>query len=569
MPVSLRPRHMKRYKDLGMLLVRYGRSDLVSGIGLDAETADVERSGSGRGAASAADLAADLERLGPTYVKLGQLLSTRADLLPPPYIAALARLQDDVAPFGFEEVEDIVCAELGVRLSRVFPEFDPEPLASASLGQVHRATLRDGRQVAVKVQRPGIRDTVLDDLDALRELAELADAHTELGRRYGLAGMVAEFRASMLAELDYLAEARNLVTLGENLSEFDRIHVPQPLTDLSTARVLTMEYVDGRKLTALGPLAQLDLDGAPLARQLLAAYLQQILVDGFFHADPHPGNVLLTADGDLALLDLGMVGRIPAHLGDPLVKLLLAVSEGRAEEASRALLSLAERTGEEDEAAFGRAIGRIVADNHGVSLGGLSAGALITELSRAAVANGLRPPPELSMLGRALLTLDDVARRLDPRMDPNAAIREQAAEIMRARMTGATSPGSLYASALEAKEFAEKFPGRLNRLMDSLGEGRLTLNVAGIDQREIIHGIQKLANRLTAGVVIAALIVGAAMLMRVETSARILGYPALAIVCFLMAAGFGVALLGSIVVGDRRTSRRGVTRGAGRPPGGR
>jgi predicted unusual protein kinase regulating ubiquinone biosynthesis (AarF/ABC1/UbiB family) len=549
-----------------MLLVRYGRSDLVSGIGLGAETADAERSASGRGAggASAADLAADLERLGPTYVKLGQLLSTRADLLPPPYIAALARLQDDVAPFGFDEVERIVCAELGVRLSRVFPEFDSEPLASASLGQVHRATLRDGRQVVVKVQRPGIRDTVLDDLDALRELAELADAHTELGRRYGFGGMVAEFRAAMLAELDYLAEARNLRTLGENLRPIDRIHVPQPITDLSTTRVLTMEYVEGRKLTSLGPLAQLDVDGAPLARQLLAAYLQQILVDGFFHADPHPGNVLLTADGDLALLDLGMVGRVPAHLGDRLVKLLLAVGEGRAEEASRALLSMVERTGEEDEAAFGRAIARIVAENHGAELGTMSAGAIVMELSRAAVANGLRPPPELSMLGRALLTLDDVVRRLDPRMDPNAAIRDQAVEIMRARVTGSASPGSLFAGVLEAKEFAERFPGRVNKVMDALAEGQLKLNVVGIDQREIIHGIQKLANRLTAGVVIAALIVGAAMLMRVETSATILGYPALAIVCFLMAAGFGVVLLGSIVVSDRRTSRRGTGGGPGR-----
>jgi ubiquinone biosynthesis protein len=549
MAVSLRPRHVKRYRDISRLLVRYGRSDLVSGLGLEETSVDPDA------AATAADLAADLERLGPTYVKLGQLLSTRADLLPPAYIAALARLQDDVAPFDFAAVERIVCAELGVRLSRVFPEFDPEPLASASLGQVHRATLRDGRQVVVKVQRPDIRDLVLDDLDALRELAELADAHTALGRRYGFADLVAQFRASMLAELDYQQEARNLVTLGANLAEFDRIHVPQPITDLSTGRVLTMEYLAGRKLTELGGLAQLDLDGTVLAEQLLSAYLQQILVDGFFHADPHPGNVLLTADGDLALLDLGMVGRVPAELGDRLVKLLLAISEGRAEEASRALLALAQRTDEADEPAFGRAIAAIVAENHGVDLGTLSAGAIVLELSRAAVGNGLRPPPELSMLGRALLTLDDVARRLDPRLDPNAVIREQSVRIMRARMTGAASPGSVFTTLLEAKEFAERFPGRVNKVMDALAEGELTLNVAGEAQREILHGLQKLANRLTAGVVIAALIIGAAMLMRVDTATRILGYPALAIVCFLMAAGFGVALLGSIVVSDRRTAR--------------
>jgi predicted unusual protein kinase regulating ubiquinone biosynthesis (AarF/ABC1/UbiB family) len=557
MAVSLRPRHLKRYKDISLLLMRYGRADLVSGMGLPGEEGPPDTEGM---TASAAELAADLERLGPTYVKLGQLLSTRADLLPPPYVQALARLQDDVAPFDSDEVERIVGSELGVRLSRVFPEFDPKPIASASLGQVHRATLRDGRQVAVKVQRPGIRTQVLDDLDALRELAELADAHTELGRLYGFADLVAEFRASMLAELDYQQEARNLVTLGANLAEFDRITVPQPITDLSTAHVLTMEYVDGRKLTTLGPLAQLDLDGTELAQQLLGAYLRQILVDGFFHADPHPGNVLLTADGDLALLDLGMVGRVPAEMGDRLVKLLLAVGEGRAEDASRALLSLADPTERADESAFGREIAAIIAKNQGVALGGLSAGAIIMELSRAAVANGLRPPPELSMLGRALLTLDDVARRLDPQLDPNAAIREQAVRIMRARMKGSASQTGVFTAVLEAKEFAERLPGRVNKVMDALAEGELTLNVAGIEQQEIIHGIQKLANRLTAGVVIAALIVGAAMLMRVETSARILGYPALAIVCFLMAAGFGVALLGSIVISDRRTARaRGRT----------
>jgi predicted unusual protein kinase regulating ubiquinone biosynthesis (AarF/ABC1/UbiB family) len=552
MPVSLRPRHLKRYKDISLLLMRYGRSDLVSGMGLEADEVTADTTGM---AASAADLAADLERLGPTYVKLGQLMSTRADLLPPPYIEALARLQDNVASFDSDEVERIISAELGVRLSRVFPEFDPEPLASASLGQVHRATLRDGRQVAVKVQRPDIREQVLDDLDALRELAELADAHTELGRRYGFADLVAEFRTSMLAELDYQQEAQNLVALGANLTEFDRIHVPQPITDLSTARVLTMEYIDGRKLTSLGPLAQLDLDGTALAEQLLGAYLRQILVDGFFHADPHPGNVLLTADGDLALLDLGMVGRVPAEMADRLVKLLLAVSEGRAEDASRALLSLAGRGEDADETSFGRAVAAVVAENHGVALGRLSAGAIIMELSRAAVVNGLRPPPELSMLGRALLTLDDVARRLDPQLDPNAAIRAQAAEIMRARMAGSASQTGVFTAMLEAKEFAERLPGRVNKVMDALAEGELKLNVAGIEQQEIIHGIQKLANRLTAGVVIAALIIGAAMLMRVETSVRLLGYPALAIVCFLLAAGFGVALLGSIVISDRRTAR--------------
>jgi ubiquinone biosynthesis protein len=551
MALSIRPRHAKRYKDIALLLVRYGRRDLASDLGLTSQQDDVEA-----GAATAEDLVADLERLGPTYVKLGQVLSTRADLLPQPYVEALARLQDNVAPFDFEEVERIVCAELGVRLSRAFPEFSATPLASASLGQVHEARLRDGRLVAVKVQRPGAREQVLDDLDALRELAEFADEHTSLGRRIGFATMVAEFRRTLLAELDYLQEADNLVLLGEQMAEFPRIHVPQPVPGLSTSRVLTMEFVQGRKLTTLSPLAKLDVDGAGLATELLEAYLKQILIDGFFHADPHPGNVLLTPDGDLALLDLGMVGRIRPELADTMVKLLLALSEGRGSEAAGALLSMVETTEDTDVQAFTQEIVGIVAELAGPQGSRVSTGALIMEISRAAITAGLHAPPEISMLGRALLTLDDVLRALDPELDANAAVRAQAAQIMTRRMSGSASQGSIFSTLLEAKEFAEKFPGRVNKVMDALAEGALTLNVKGIDERAILQGIQKLANRLTAGVVIAALIIGAAMLMRVPTRAQILGYPALAIVCFLVAAAFGLLLLASIYLGDRRPDRR-------------
>jgi ubiquinone biosynthesis protein len=503
-------------------------------------------------------LAADLERLGPTFVKLGQLMSTRADLLPPAYVAALSRLQDDVAAFGFSEVEGIVESELGIRISRAFREFDNVPLASASLGQVHRAVMRDGRPVAVKVQRPGIRELVLDDLDALREIAEFADAHTALGRRYGFGAMLEEFRKSMLRELDYQQEARNLETLRANLSEYPRIHVPAPVPDFTTSRVLTMDYVGGRKLTSLGPLAQLEVDGRALAEQLIGAYLQQILVDGFFHADPHPGNVFLTDAGDIALIDLGMVGRIPTAMQEQLLKILLAVAEGRGEDTARALEAIAGRTDEElDELSFRRAVGEIVADHQGVALADIRAGEVVVALSKCAVDNGLRPPPELTMLGRALIALDEVTRSLDPAYDPNDAIRRQAADILRRRLAGGASQGNVFATVLEAKEFVERLPGRVNKVMDALAEGELKLNVRGIDERELMFGVTKLANRLTTGVVIAALIVGAAMLMRVPTRTTLFGYPALAIVCFLLAAAFGVVLLANIWLTDRRA---GATR---------
>jgi predicted unusual protein kinase regulating ubiquinone biosynthesis (AarF/ABC1/UbiB family) len=557
--ISLRAQHLKRYKDIAVLLAKYGRSDLVSQVGLsEFEEAAPE---SASAVANAEELARDLERLGPTYVKLGQLLATRADLLPPAYITALSRLQDDVEPFPFAEVEKIVETELGVRMSRAFQIFDNVPLASASLGQVHKAVLRNGRSVAVKVQRPDIREQVLTDLDALREIAEFADAHTALGRKYGFAAMLDQFRTSMLRELDYQQEARNLETLRANLAEYTRITIPAPVADYTTSRVLTMDFVGGRKLTSLGPLAQLEVEGTELADQLIAAYLKQILVDGFFHADPHGGNVFLTEKGDIALIDLGMVGRVPAAMQEELLKLLLATSEGRGDDAARTLMALGERTdGDLDEAGFRRAVGDLVTAHQGVALADIRAGAVLIDLCKMSADNGVRPPPELTMLGRALVALDEVTRTLDPHYDPNEAIRRQAGDILRRRLAGGASQGNVFASVLEAKEFVERFPGRVNKVMDALAEGELKLNVRGIDEREIMFGIQKLANRVTTGLVIAALIMGAAMMMRIETKATLFGYPALAIVCFMVAFGFGVALLASIWMNDRHGSDRRTRR---------
>src|SRR6185503_1824828 len=229
MGVLPKPERLKRYKDVALLLIKYGRSDLVSQAGLGGTVLEEEMVTATT--ASADELAKDLEALGPTFIKLGQLLSTRADLLPEPYLEALTRLQDQIEPFKFEEVERIVSSELGVRISKAFAEFDTTPLAAASLGQVHRAYMRDGRCVVVKVQRPNIRELIVDDLEALGEIAQFLDAHTELGRRYEFENMLFNLRKSLLAELDFSTEANNLDRIGQNLLEFDNIIVPEPIHD--------------------------------------------------------------------------------------------------------------------------------------------------------------------------------------------------------------------------------------------------------------------------------------------------------------------------------------------------
>ena len=550
MGISLKSQHLKRYQQIAWLLIKYGRSDLVKETGLT-ETLNAEQRVSPKEAAKAEELAADLEKLGPTFVKLGQLLSTRVELLPRAYLQALERLQDKVEPFGFEEVEKIVTAELGVRISKAFADFATEPMASASLGQVHLARLRDGRPVAVKVQRPNVREGLVDDLEALEDIAEFLDSHTEFGRRYQFTKILEQFRKSLLRELDYRQEMQNLVRLGEMLREYRHIIVPVPVSDYCSSRVLTMQYVPGKKITEVSPLARMEFDGAALAGEVFKAYLEQILVHGFFHADPHPGNVFLTEDYRIALLDLGMVGQLMPRMQEDLLQLLLAVSEGRGEEAAQIAIKIGDPTGVFDSTEFEQRLSEIVATQKGATVAQMEVGRMVLELTQIAAETGIRVPPELSLLGKTLLNLDQVGRALEPQFDPNAAIRRNAADILQRRLVKSLSPGNLFSSVLEVKDLIQRLPARLNRFMDSLANNEFKISVDAIDERKLMVGFQKVANRITVGLVVASLIVGAALLMRVDTTFRIWGYPGLAILFFLAAAGAGIVLLINIVFYDR------------------
>ncbi len=555
MGISLNPRHLKRYGQIAGLLVKYGRSDLVRDAGLEA-TLEEPATTDPADTPKAEELAADLERLGPTFVKLGQLLSSRVDLLPPAYTEALSRLQEKVEPFPYEDVERIVEEELKVRISAAFQEFEPKPIAAASLGQVHRARLRSGREVVVKVQRPDIRDGVIDDFDALAELAAFMDKHTEAGRRARFVGAVEEMRRSVLQELDYRREASNLHLLGDNLAEFDRIVVPRPVDDYVTSRVLTMDYVRGRKVTRISPLATMEIDGEILADQLFQAYLKQVLVDGFFHADPHPGNVFLTDDGRIALIDVGMVGRLAPEMQDSMLRMLLAMSDGRGRDAADVAIDMGERTEVFDAAGFRAEIARLVLDFHTATTENLQIGKVVMELTRAAGAHGLIIPQQLTMLGKTLLNLDEVGRTLDPAFRPNAAIQDHAADLMRRRTLKSASPANLLNSLLETNEFVQRLPGRLNRMFDAVTEKELEVRVQVANDDLLLAGLQKIANRIATGAVLAALIVGASMLMRVDTEFRVLGYPGFAILLFLAAAIGGIILIFDVAMTDRATNRR-------------
>ncbi len=539
--MKLGPTHLKRYKDVAILFMKHGNAELAN-RGDFAESPEVASTEVKK---NAEDLAGDLERLGPTFVKIGQLLSTRSDLLPPVYLEALSRLQDDVEPVAYEEIEAIVQEQLGVRISKAFEHFEKEPIGAASLGQVHRATLRGGRQVAVKVQRPHIRKEIITDLESLQEIAEFLDEHTEFGRRYETGRILSEFRGSLMRELDYNKEARHLYELRSNLKEYPLLVIPEVIDDYSTSLVLTMEYLSGTKITSLSGAVLNDIDGDSLADELFRAYLQQILVDGFFHADPHPGNLLLTPDHRIAVLDLGMVGRLNYHLRDQLIHLLAAISHGDGIETAEAAIRIGEPRGEAiNRNKFIKEIEELVGEAKNTRLEGLQVGAVVLLVMQACADSGIRIPAEINLLGKTLMNLDNVGIALSPRFDPTAAIRRNLETISSKRVKDSFSIATLMGAITETKDFMGALPRRMNEILELVSSNKLRVKVDSIDERRLMQGLQKIANRITEGLILAALIVGSSMLARVDTDFRIWGYPGIAMIFFFAAAlGGGILII--------------------------
>lgn len=551
--MKLYPRYLKRYKDVAGLCIKYARPGLFSRF--HSENGEDEPL-SPKAERAARDLPDDLERLGPTFVKIGQLLSSRPDLLPEHHRHMLERLQDRVRPFPYSQVEIIVANELGVPISSAFSSFDPSPVAAASLGQVHRAVLRDGRPVVVKVQRPNIRQQLDEDFQALREVAKLLHAYTLFGHRYQLVDILDEFEGTVVQEIDYRQEAANMITLANNMKEFPRVIIPLPVQRYCTDKVLTMDRIEGIKITELTPLQRTDFDGASLTEEVFRAYLKQVMVDGVFHADPHPGNVFLTPDYKLALLDLGMVGRLTPSMRESLLKLLLAVSEGAGDDAATIAISIGDTGDDFDELNYRHRSGQAVVKLQNSPLETMDIGRTILEISRCAAECRLHLPAELALLGKTLLQLDQVGRSLDPRFNPSEIVRRHASEILSHHIKSGFTEGKFYSGLLEARQFVGALPTRVNRILDSLGKAEVKLKINTTETQMVMEGFQKIANRITAGVIFGALIVGAALLTHVDTPFRLLGYPGLAMICFIIAVFGGMVMVLSILWQDFKGRQR-------------
>lgn len=547
--MSLLPENLERYQKFLSFMLKYWNSDLLNDTTSHAMEEETARTFSDYEQAPD-ELVEDLKKMGPTYIKLGQLLSTRPDLLPDRYLLALASLQDDLPPISYEEVQEIVENEIGNKISKAFNFFEEEPLASASIGQVHKAELRSGKIIAIKVQRPGIRKKFLDDLNTLEEMAELAVKHTQVGKQYGFKDVLTELKRIMLQELDYLREANNLVTLGTNLKEYRRLIVPQPVADYTTSRVLTMEYVKGTKITSINPLKKTEHNYTPLVDELVEAYLKQIVSDGFVHADPHPGNIHLLENEKIALIDLGMVAKFSRKMQDYLLRLLLGLSKNDGEEIADILLQMSEKQTDASEKEFRRQISIMVEDSKNSTAQDMQTGKLLIQMNRSAAKNGIHLPVDVNILGKVLLNMDQIIAFLAPDYNLREAVRTYMTKLMRNKMISELAPEELFSVLLESKNLLRHLPERINSITENLANNDFKFVIDAIDEKRFTDGFQKVANRITLGLIIAAMIIGAAMMMSVPSPFMIFGYPGLAIIFFLLAAMGGIYLSYTILFRD-------------------
>ena len=537
-------RTLGRSREIITILLRHGFGQLLEQVGFPASFF-LERVVSKRPEAAKAALPARLrlvlEELGPTFVKFGQILSTRPDLIPKVYIQEFSKLQEHVPPVPFQDIEQLITDELGASPHDIFAEFERDPIASASIGQVHRARTVDGEIVAVKVQRPGIHKQVKADLRILFYFAEMLEEHVEELQFYRPTEIIEEFRYYLFREMDYELELRNLERFRDNFPDSSILAVPRPIRGLSTERVLTMEFLPGASIAEAmnSPLAERQA----LARNGLTIILQQVFRDGFFHADPHPGNVKVMPDGRLALLDCGMVGRVAEHLKLRMADLLLAVSSTNYRRVAEIVSELGEARAELDRERFERDVADIVDCYSTGRLADVNTGEILEDMMTVSLNHHLKLPANLSMMIKSLITVEQLGKALDPDVDVLSAAEPHLKALLRERYSVKKNLEYLLSASREYLRLLRRLPGEVSLILKKLKGGTLRIEMRHSGLERLIHAMEHSTNRISFSVIIAALIVGSSIVMRSGIGGTIFGYPALGFVGYTIAAVMGLWLV--------------------------
>ncbi len=542
LPPAVRGGSLRRFSQISRVLVRHG-----FGFVFDVRRDRREKKGLQEFLAPnfGARLRRTLDDLGPTFVKFGQVLSTRSDVLPEGVLFELQKLQDTARPMPAGRAQEIIERELGAPVGEVFAAFDPVPLGSASIGQVHRAVLREGDVVAVKVQRPEAPRRVSADLELMRELAAFID------RRFGqrilvdVGGLVAEFEGVVRREIDYRAEAENARRFAANFAGTPVV-IPGVYGELSTSKVMTMEFVEGTRFRDIRPLLLAPSERRRVAAMGADAIFKMAFQDGFFHGDPHPSNLLLTPAGDLALLDFGMVGYMSRGDIEALSRLFIAVIQRDARAALRALEGLGVRYATEVRGDLVRELGEFLNKYSGLSVGEVTLGQALSELIALARRYRLRVPPVFPLLTKALVTAEGLARSIDPTINVYEVARPYARRLLMERYRPDVVARAAGERTLEYARYMEDYPEQIRQLLTELSDGEMEVRLkhGGLD--ELVGSVDVLANRLVFAVVTAALLVGSSMLGAFNIGGPAIPYigvPVIPFVGFSMAVGLAALLL--------------------------
>ena len=572
-------RDLGRLHEIASVLIRYGFGDFVRRMGM---ANALERAGRALLWKHADELAhleppararRVLEELGPTFIKLGQVLATRVDLFEPEWIAEFGKLQDSAPPIPYADVLQQLAEDLGAPPEKIFAAFDPEPLAAASIAQVHRARLEDGSEVVVKVRRPGIRSVVEADLRWLMRLAELVESENPELRNFHPQEIVRQFELSLRRELDFAVECRNAERIANNFAGYtDQDTISPPATgrapDSATLpaaaiiviprvywkwtgeRVCVQEFIEGIPGRNLAAADHAGLDRKILARRGARAVLKMIVEDGFFHADPHPGNVFYLPGNRLAFIDFGMVGRLNEERRDQMIQLMLGMVRREPARVAEVMLDWSGDVSVDEDSLI-LEIQAFVDQYYGIPLKQLSLGAMLTDLVAILREYRIALPSDLALLIKAFITLDGMGRELDPDFDMAGEAMPMLEKSVRARYKPAALFKRGWRSVGEMLSMISDIPHDLSRLLRAARRGRLQIHIDVPHLKHVGNQIDGAANRLVVGIVVAAIIIGSSIVMTVPGGPTLLGLPTFGLLGFLGAAAGGVWLLLSIWKSNR------------------
>ncbi len=471
-----------------------------------------------------------LVELGPVYVKLGQLLSTRPDLLPAEYIDTLSSLQAEVPAVDWLEVEIVIRQQLRQSLEETFASVNYQPVAAGSIAQTHRATLKDGRDVALKVQRPGLEIVIEQDIALIRLIAKLV-AQTDFGQYYDIVSIAEEFTQALRAELDFTQEAHNTDLLRRNLQdsrwiEPNRLTVPEINWDLTTEKLLVMEWLDGVPLLSANfanPAFEGDGDREreEVSTLLLKAFFQQICLDGFFHADPHPGNLFYLRDGRIALFDCGMVGRLDPRTQQILLELILSIVNLDAQRCTQLVLQLAPPTHPINRIKLETEFDQLLRRYYSLNISQVNFSKLVYEVLQVARNNKIRIPGNLGLCAKAIANLEGIARSLDPNFNIPNKIRPMMTEVFQRQIVGEAPLAALLRTVLDVKNLSLQSPRQVEMLLDRVTSETLQWNLSVRELEPVRRALDTSANRLSFSVVVGSLIIGAAIISANTQSSQV------------------------------------------------